>query len=748
MKTSKKSKLPPSGQKDLWLNLAFEDCEDALLLMDPKTLAVWHANGAAIRLFGYKDLTKLTRSKGIPRIGKSANEEFAKSATQEVNKKKFFKTTYGFKLPGKGKTWIMTVVNAIGKPKNRQWLIRMSNITKHIHEAESRKKEEDRWTLILKNLNETFLIIDKDCVIKDIHNPSPHFRREEVIGKKTYSFTDPAYVEPTKKHTAEIFRTGKSVSFETAVKKPDGSGKLLWYQSILIPNLISKGKMKNVISISRNITEQKEAEEARIRAEKMEEINLELQREIEERIRVEQELADSRNYIENMVNSSADAIVALDENRNITKFNRRAEEVFGYSEKEILGKHISLLSAKKPTVNHVGTELRKNKFAQFEIVGKRKNGEEFPLFISTSMLLDAKGNRLGSVTVARDVTEEKRKEKELRASEKKYRDLVENSQIIILTHDMKGVIRSVNAVAATWIGYGSEELIGKKAATFIASVYRKEFNDYLKILRKEKFARGVVRVVNQKNQEIFWSYKSSLRRNEKGYFATVYLEDITEQVHAEKQIKESLREKEVLLREVHHRVKNNLQVISSILNLQSSYVEDPKTLNILRESQNRIKSMAYIHESLYQAKNLSHINFAEYIQSLSDNLFRSYGVVGSSIEIGQQIGDVFLNLDTAIPCGLIVHELLSNSLKYAFQGKAGGKIDIKMQIQGDEAVLTVEDNGKGLPKGLEIEKTRSLGLQLVVALVEQLGGKLTWSSSPKGSRFKIVFQHQMKQTDS
>src|SRR5690606_31285503 len=199
--------------------------------------------------------------------------------------------------------------------------------------------------------------------------------------------------------------------------------------------------------------------------------------------------------------------------------------------------------------------------------------------------------------------------------------------------------------------------------------------------------------------------------------------DITEKMIAEKELKNSLKEKEILLKEVHHRVKNNLQVISSILNLQSSYIHDEKILTILKESQNRIKSMAFIHESLYQTNDFSQINFSEYVVNLSKNLVHSYLVNNELIELRLDIIKVSLNLDLSILCGLIINELVSNALKYAFENQQEkGYILIKLKTDENYVYLTIADNGKGLPKNLDFRNTESLGLQLVTTLVEQING--------------------------
>lgn len=216
--------------------------------------------------------------------------------------------------------------------------------------------------------------------------------------------------------------------------------------------------------------------------------------------------------------------------------------------------------------------------------------------------------------------------------------------------------------------------------------------------------------------------------------------DITERKRTEEQIRASLREKEVLLKEIHHRVKNNMQVIISLLNLQSKHVKDKHDLEILKDSQNRIKSMALIHDKLYQSKDLASIDFAEYIENLASHVFNTYSVSSSAIKLVADIKDVPLDINTAIPCGLIINELISNSLKYAFPDGQEGEIRIKLYASKDDTfTLIVSDKGIGLPEDLDFRNIKSLGLQVVVALVEQLKATIERDRS-EGTAFKIVFK--------
>ena len=214
--------------------------------------------------------------------------------------------------------------------------------------------------------------------------------------------------------------------------------------------------------------------------------------------------------------------------------------------------------------------------------------------------------------------------------------------------------------------------------------------------------------------------------------------ELAERRRIEAQITASLREKEVLLKEIHHRVKNNLQVISSLLDLQASNIEDSRTVDMFRDSQNRVNSMGLIHERLYQASDLARIDFAEYIQDLANNLFYSYAGNSESIELRIQVESIYLDVDTGIPCGLIINELVSNCLKYAFPEGSSGTIDIALRHEGDDMILSVCDDGVGLPPGMDYRKTSSLGLKLVSTLTRQLKGKIEVSSQ-NGSQFIIQF---------
>jgi two-component sensor histidine kinase len=215
--------------------------------------------------------------------------------------------------------------------------------------------------------------------------------------------------------------------------------------------------------------------------------------------------------------------------------------------------------------------------------------------------------------------------------------------------------------------------------------------------------------------------------------------EISERQRAEKRLQASLQEKEILVKEIHHRVKNNLQVISSLLYLQSKQVVEPETLAMFIDSQNRVRSMALVHEQLYQTEDLTRVNMAEYVRRLSSFLFRSYGLSADRIRLRIDVAEMPLGVNVAVPCGMIINELLSNTLKHAFPGSRRGAIYIGFSTSSkDRYTLIVWDNGIGLPAELDFRQTRSLGLQLVNTLVEQLDGTIELDTSG-GTRFQILF---------
>jgi two-component system, sensor histidine kinase PdtaS len=303
-----------------------------------------------------------------------------------------------------------------------------------------------------------------------------------------------------------------------------------------------------------------------------------------------------------------------------------------------------------------------------------------------------------------------------------------------------------NQGAERIFGYKREEILGELLNTLLPTRFIEAHRHHI-----HEFANSPVaaRTMGER-REIFGRRKGGIdfpaeasiskAKLDEGWLFTVILRDITKRKIADESIRASLREKEVLLKEIHHRVKNNLQVVSSLLGLQSRTIEDVALRKMFQESQNRVHSMALIHESLYQSANLSEIDFPAYIDQVADYLFRSYGVDSNRVQLAASIDELRITIDTAVPCGLIVNELVSNSLKYAFPGGRSGRIRIEMHEGNDHFIrLSVIDNGVGFPDSIGQASTKSLGLRLVRTLADQLGATVEMSSSG-GAQTTLTFQ--------
>ncbi len=210
------------------------------------------------------------------------------------------------------------------------------------------------------------------------------------------------------------------------------------------------------------------------------------------------------------------------------------------------------------------------------------------------------------------------------------------------------------------------------------------------------------------------------------------------------QLKASLSEKDTLLKEIHHRVKNNLQIISSLISLQSNKITDPMQKRLFQDTRDRVKSMALVHEKLYQSKDLGRVEMAEYARQLMTDLLLVNGAAASKIRMKLDLTPVFLPVDIAIPCGLILNELTTNAIKHAFDDRPSGRITVQLQVESEELVrITFSDDGCGFSAGLDWRKAETLGLQLVHMLTEQLHGTIDMSNGP-GTTFQLSFRRFSK----
>ncbi len=341
-----------------------------------------------------------------------------------------------------------------------------------------------------------------------------------------------------------------------------------------------------------------------------------------------------------------------------------------------------------------------------------------------------------------DVTRRILDEEKIKESEIYYRTMFENTGTATVIIEMDKTISQLNTEAANLSGYTTDEIENKKKWTdFVEKTDLKRLENYFELRMKSESApmKYETKLINKSGdvKDIFVTI-ARIPGTEKELASIL---DITELKNAEKDLQASLKEKNILLKEIHHRVKNNMQIISSLLNLQTQYVDGDETQNVLRESQGRVKTMAMIHEKLYRSNDFTQIRFDEYIVKLVSDIFYSCNVKKDRIKTVVQVDEVNLNIETAIPCGLIINELISNSLKYAFPNDATGKICLYLNKSGEDYELTVFDDGIGFPESLDFRNTDSLGLQLVNNLVDQIDGTIELNTD-QGTKFQIKFKEQ------
>jgi PAS domain S-box-containing protein len=448
-----------------------------------------------------------------------------------------------------------------------------------------------------------------------------------------------------------------------------------------------------------------------------------------------------------LIEAAPNAIIMVDAAGSIQLMNSQAERLFGYGRSQLLGRSVEVLLPSQRRAMHRAVRdayLRapeaRRMGAGRDLFGLRADGSEVPLEIGLSPVHTEAGTFVLASII--DITERKRAEQALRASEERFRLVVEDAPNAIIMVDEAGTIALANSEAERLFGYAREDLVGKPVEILVPQRFHGEHPGlragYLQAPRVRSMGAGRdLYGLRRDGTEVPIEIGLNPIRTTEGEFVLASVVDITERRRAQAQLAAALREKTVLLNEVHHRVKNNLQVITSLLNLQAGRAHDPALRSMIDESRVRVQAMALIHQLLFERVDWSTVQLAAYLQRLGDLLASTYGASRVAVEVVAE--EIELDVQRAVPCGLLVNELVTNAFKHAFPGERRGRIRIELHRAGDsDAILRVSDDGIGLPPGLDIAHANSLGMQLAPLLAEQLGATLTIDRGP-GARFELRF---------
>ena len=520
------------------------------------------------------------------------------------------------------------------------------------------------------------------------------------------------------KHLLEAIHSKKSVDVSFSYPGPNG---LIWAEGRVYPEFDYNGDVKSVVTVNRDITEHKKAVD---------------------------KIKSSEFKYRKLYESMMDAFAHVDNEGHIIEFNEVFRQMLGYDPDELLKLTYRDITPEK--WHESEAEILKNQVYDrgftdiYEKEYLRKDGSIFPVELRTYQLRDEQGHPNGLWAIVRDISKRKESEKLLLESESKFRELFDNANDMIALNEieeniMPGKFIEVNKIGIERLGYSREEFLNMTPTDIVAPDNHAKMRIIAKEFQNNSRAQFEIVHLTKDGKRIHVEVNNHLFNLGGRHVALAISRDITERKISEEKINYSLKEKNVLLKEIHHRVKNNMQIISSLLSLQTNYIDDNIALDVLKESQNRVKTMAMIHEKLYQSNDFVNIKFDDYILRLVSDLFYSYNIQEDQIKPVIQVEDVKLNIETAVPCGLIISELVSNSLKYAFPEGKNGKMNISLKRLLNKYELTVSDNGIGFPEDLDFRNTNSLGLQLVNNLVEQIDGEITLEYG-QGTKFTIIFK--------
>ncbi|MDI6697670.1 MAG: PAS domain S-box protein [Candidatus Saccharicenans sp.] len=603
--------------------------------------------------------------------------------------------------------------NEAGEPSGFYGIVH--DITDRVRIEQELRAANARFESLLEALPDVIYFKDlegRNLIVNRAMEDLTGLSRDKIIGKKDEEIFSPELALQCKQSDFEVLEKKKPLKFYESLI--DKNGRERYFESIKSPVFDQADNLIGIVGISRNITELKQAEDR---------------------------LKESERSFRSVFENSTLGLYRTTPDGRILLANPTLIRMLGYeSFEELANRNLEIdgFEPGYPRKMFLERIKREGEIRGLEAAWRKKDGSFIYVRESARAIKDETGKILYFEGTVEDITERKEAELKLAAQQELFQTVLDSAEDIILILDKDYRILLFNRVAERYFGVSPGEVTGRSMADFYPAdgwpAARERFD---KVFRGETIREDVH--LDFRGRKMILSVTEVPLRNEAGevYGLCGIAREISHRVQLERELESSLREKEALLREIHHRVKNNMQIISSLLNLQAYHVQNPELTVILKDCQNRIRSMAMIHEHLYKSTNLARIDFANYLNRLLLHLYNVHRQSLEKIELETELQPVEMDIGTAIPLGLLASELISNSFKHAFPGGRTGRVRIILHsIPAAGFKLEISDNGIGLPDDFSFEQTRTFGMQLVVLLKDQLGARLEVDRK-SGTRFII-----------
>ena len=638
--------------------------------------------------------------------------------------KKYLTALQNFKESGKHRI-IGKTVTTIGVKKDKsEFPFEMSlsawkseqktyftSIIRNLSERQKAKKKLAEQAVMLANINDAVIGTDVNYLINYWNKSAEKmygYSEKEILGQYS-GILKPEFFSLTNDEALKQLEATGNLNVELIHTTKDGRKIIVDSRNQILFDEF--GNRYGMIGINRDITERKKADE---------------------------KIKLASLYNRSLIEASLDPLVTIGPDGKIIDVNNATGMVTGFSRDELIGSDFSNYFTEPLKAKMGYLQVFKEGFVlDYPLEIQHKDGHVTPVLYNASVYRDESGEVVGVFAAARDITELKKAEKAIIQAKEEWENTFDAVPDLIAILNTEYKVVRANKSMADRLGIKTEEAVGLTCYNVVHGLnLPPSVCPYNKLL--EDGHEHTIEV-HEKNLGGDFIVSVSPLYDTKGKIsgAVHVARDITKRKLVEDEIKRSLEEKDILLREIHHRVKNNLQIISSLLNLQES-TENEEVTDILKESMGRVKTMATIHEKLYESPSLNEINFKQFTEKLLYNILYTYGIPNGTIKTELSMEDIKFNIDTTMPLGLIINELVTNTVKYAFP-KNEGTITIKLKSILNKFELIIADNGIGIPIDIDPTNTKTLGLKLVQNLLNQLEGKLDLDVN-NGTKFKITFK--------